>query len=141
MPTITINGILPETDPKKQEEFQSMLEALMREMVEVAREISTINYDERDVMVWFPRDLMAKGLGEEFSIDIACLDRPPNLMLEDYIYENYIAAKFALVVARFFPEYCRIESDLRPFSSHKGGYAVARGPEQIPEEGVAELQG
>jgi hypothetical protein len=108
MPSITVNGMPLETS-------QETLEQITREMVEVARGTSTINYDGRDVMVWFPRDLMTKGLGEEFSIDIACLDRPP-----DSVREGPIAEKFGEVVAKFFPNYLCIECYLQPFLSRAG---------------------
>ena len=100
MPYITIYGT-PESMS------QDELERLMQEVVRTTNEVTNMNYGENDVMVWFPADRMAKGLGHEFSIDVVCLDAAPEAG-GIYNFEGDVAGEFCRVIAGFFPDYWRI---------------------------------
>jgi len=119
MPHITIYGT-PESMS------QDELERLMQEVVRTTNEVSRMDYDEKKVMVWFPPDRMAKGLGYEFAIEVACLDA--NLEAAELRDRDQVAQEFCNVAARFFPDYWCIECCVHPFEEHKAGHAVLAKP-------------
>lgn len=125
MPSITVNGIPPEMS-------QDDLERLMMAMVEMAREMSDIEYAVEALMVWFPSDRMQLGLGHEFSIDVAGLDAAAGA--RSTRAANMIAAQFCKVIAVFFPEYWFIEGFVRSFKSYRDGYATLKGAVEPPKE-------
>ena len=119
MPFVTICGTPEDVS-------QEYLEKLMQETIKMVNDFANMHYSERDVMVWFPSDRMAKGLGHEFSIDVVGVDSS-----RQQGYRNkaeVFAGEFCRVVATFFPQYWRIECSLRAFTGHPDGHAILTQP-------------
>ena len=94
---------------------QDELERLMMEIVKTTNKVSRMGYKENEVMVWFPADRMAKGLGHEFSIEVVCLDA--DLQAGPINRVDDVAYQFCSAVARFFPDFWRIECYVHSFGS------------------------
>ena len=118
MSFIVVYGTPPESS-------QEILEKLMEAMVETTREASDLEHDWTEIKVWFPEDRMAKGLGHEFTVDVARL--PAKGKDRTLLDSCKIAARYCDVVASFFPDYWHIDCEVRPFREHKGGDAARKG--------------
>ena len=99
----------------------------MQTLVDLTQKVSSMNYSkpETEIKVWFPADRMAKGLGTEFSIDVARLDSKGRGRVR--VESDQIAVRYCQVIANSFPGYWNIDCEVRSFARHsKGGASAVR---------------
>ena len=84
--------------PKQTEgELQSLHRALIENLIKVEVGVE----DENDVIVLFPPDAMAYGLGSEILIELSHIPTPPNMRSDTL--KRRLAASTRTVVKRRFP--------------------------------------
>lgn len=110
MPVILIYGF---SDPmsRRLEEFT---EALINTAV---CSVAELKLKASDVSCFYPRDWMAKGLGEELVVFVDGLMDKPERTEE---VRNRLAASIVETINHFFPEVSLIECFIRPFNLKQG---------------------
>ncbi len=110
MPALIIYGV---PDDKS-----GILEELTSELINVvACSVEELKLKTSDVSCFYPKDLMAKGLGEEIIIFVECLTDKPERTEN---VRNRLAHAIVETVSRFFKDANLIECFIKPFNPEQG---------------------
>jgi hypothetical protein len=110
MPVIVIYGFSDSMSQKLEEFTEALINTAVCSVAELKLEIS-------DVSCFYPRDWMAKGLGEELVIFVDGLIDKPERTEE---VRDRLATSIVETVNHFFPEVGLIECFIRPFDLKQG---------------------
>jgi hypothetical protein len=110
MPVIFVYGIPTTTDSHT---LESLLDALRK----TAASVEELHITKNDVSVFFPKDLVEEGLGEEIILFIeGLLDKPERTAT----VRKTFAQALANCTGRFFPKTKMIECFIKPFDAQQG---------------------
>lgn len=97
------------------------LGALCDELRFETTEIAELDLKMDQIVVWFPKDHMQNGLGEEFSVLVVGLVGRPELSEESkHDARKRLNAQLAMALRRIFPKAIFIEVIVAPFAEANG---------------------
>jgi len=116
MPVLFIYGIKDELTGKLEEYADTLINT-------VAYSVKELNLKPKDISCFFPKDLMAKGLGEEIIIFVDGLYERPERNEE---VRNKLASAIVHTTHSFFEEANRIECFIKPFNPRQGFWSLEK---------------